>query len=328
MKTQIKTIEEGLDEAVGLIKNGDVVVFPTETVYGLGANAFNGEAVRKIFEAKGRPADNPLIVHIADVSWIDSLAKDISQGAREIIKTFMPGPITVILKRSEMIPDEVTAGLDSVGIRFPKHPVAQKFISACNLPLAAPSANTSTKISPTSAQHVFEDMQGKVPLILQGGDCEVGIESTILDMTVDTPTVLRPGAVTAQMIAKVLGRVKNFDGNIIVAKAPGMKYKHYAPSCEMAVAESEMSAVYEYGRQLGLGHKPVILAKDDYLGGINGFNQIYLGRSDEDVMRNIYAAMHKAQENYDFIICQDFGNDGLGASIMNRVNKASGGKRV
>lgn len=208
MQTRIETLQNGLGEAVELIKKGEVVVFPTETVYGLGANAFDPNAVRKIFAAKGRPADNPLIVHIADISWIDRLAVDVSRSAREVIKTFMPGPITVILKRSNLVPDEVTAGLDSVGIRFPIHKAAREFISACGVPLAAPSANTSTKISPTSAEHVFEDMQGKVKLILQGGDCEVGIESTIIDMTSDTPTILRPGAITVDMLAQVLGKVK------------------------------------------------------------------------------------------------------------------------
>ncbi|MDE7349097.1 MAG: threonylcarbamoyl-AMP synthase [Clostridia bacterium] len=329
MQTRIVSIKEGLDEAVELIKRGEVVVFPTETVYGLGANAFDGDAVRKIFEAKGRPMDNPLIAHIADISWTNDLAVDISDGAKAVMNEFMPGPITVILKRSKNVPDEVTAGLDTVGVRFPSHSVARQFIMACGAPLAAPSANTSTKISPTSAQHVFEDMQGRVPLILQGGECEVGIESTIVDMTADIPTILRPGAITQDMLAKVLGKVKNFDGKIIVAKAPGMKYKHYAPSCEMVVATSARTAVEEYDRQKANGHSPVILAKSRYLEGIVGkFDFIDLGESDEDAMRNIYAAMHEAQEKYDYIVCQDFGEEGLGASIMNRVNKASGGKRI
>ncbi|MDE5911082.1 MAG: threonylcarbamoyl-AMP synthase [Clostridia bacterium] len=327
MQTRIVSIQQGLGEAVELIKSGEVVVFPTETVYGLGANAFDGNAVRKIFEAKGRPMDNPLIAHIADMSWTERLAVDISDDAKAVMNEFMPGPITVILKRSKEVPDEVTAGLDTVGIRFPRHDVARQFIMACGTPLAAPSANTSTKISPTSAQHVFEDMQGRVPLILEGGACEVGIESTIVDMTADIPTILRPGAITQDMLVKVLGKVRNFDGKIIVAKAPGMKYKHYAPSCEMVVATSEDNAAYEYGRQLALRRNPVILAKNDYIIS-QSCNVIRLGESDEDAMRSIYGAMHEAQEKYDYIICQDFGNEGIGASIMNRIDKASGGKRV
>ncbi len=330
MQTRIVTLRQGLEEAVNLIKSGEVVVFPTETVYGLGANAFDAKAVRKIFEAKGRPMDNPLIAHIADISWIERLAVDISDEAWAVINEFMPGPITVILKRSKKVPDEVTAGLDTVGIRFPNHSVAREFIKACGVPLAAPSANTSTKISPTSAQHVFEDMNGRVPLILQGGACEVGIESTIVDMTADVPTILRPGAITVNMLAKVLGKVKNFDGKIIVAKAPGMKYKHYAPSCDMVVATNEKRAREEYFRQKQKGLNPVIIAKKYYLKdtGDEQFNVIDLGERDEDAMRNIYNAMHEAQEKYGYIICQDFGDDGLGASIMNRVNKASGGKRI
>ena len=298
MQTRIVSIQEGLNEAVELIKSGEVVVFPTETVYGLGANAFDGDAVRKIFEAKGRPMDNPLIAHIADISWTERLAVDISDGAKAVMNEFMPGPITVILKRSKDVPDEVTAGLDTVGVRFPRHDVARQFIMACGAPLAAPSANTSTKISPTSAQHVFQDMQGRVPLILQGGECEVGIESTIVDMTTDIPTILRPGAITQDMLAKVLGKVKNFDGKIIVAKAPGMKYKHYAPSCEMVVATSAENAVKEYQRQKNNGSSPVILAKSRYLEDIVGkIDFIDLGESDEEAMRNIYGAMHEAQDN-------------------------------
>lgn len=333
MQTRILSIEQGLKEAVELIKRGETVVFPTETVYGLGANAFDANAVRKIFEAKGRPMDNPLIAHIADISWIDDLAVDISDGAKAVINEFMPGPITVILKKSKAVPDEVTAGLDTVGIRFPKHSVARQFIKACGVPLAAPSANTSTKISPTKAEHVLEDMRGRIPLILQGGACEVGIESTIVDMTADVPTILRPGAITAETLVKVLDKVRNSDGEIIVAKAPGMKYKHYAPSCDMVVAENERKALFEYGRQVGRQRNPVIIAKNDYISdpkvlNVIRLNFIRLGDSDEDAMRNIYSAMHEAQDKYDYIICQDFGNTGLGASIMNRVNKASGGKRV
>ncbi|MDE7078835.1 MAG: threonylcarbamoyl-AMP synthase, partial [Clostridia bacterium] len=188
MDTKILTLEEGLDKAVELIKGGDVVAFPTETVYGLGANALDKEAVKKIFLAKGRPMDNPLIIHIADKAMIDELAVDVTAQARAVINAFMPGPITVILKKSDCVPDEVSAGLSTVGIRYPSHCVAQKFIKACGLPICAPSANTSTKISPTSSSHVYEDMKGRIPLILEGGECQVGIESTIIDMSTSSPT--------------------------------------------------------------------------------------------------------------------------------------------
>ena len=329
MRTEILTLEEGLEKAVGLIKSGEVVAFPTETVYGLGANAFDKDAVKKIFEAKGRPSDNPLIVHVADKSMIDRVAKSVSAQARAVIDAFMPGPITVILQKSECIPDEVSAGLATVGVRFPAHEVARKFIQACGVPICAPSANTSTRISPTSANHVFEDMNGRIPLILQGGECSVGIESTIIDMTCEIPTVLRPGAITPDMLAKVLGEVKTFGGKIVVAKAPGMKYRHYAPDCEMVVASSPKIAAKIYKENES--RNPVILAIRDYISKVCEIcdcKSIDLGENSEDVMRNIYSAMHEAQKQYGYIICQDFGDEGVAKSIMNRIEKASGGKRV
>ncbi len=329
MLTEILTLEDGLEKAVELIKKGEVVAFPTETVYGLGANALDKKAVKKIFEAKGRPADNPLIVHVADKSDIDRVAVEISNQAKAVIDAFMPGPITVILKKADCVPDEVSAGLPTVGIRFPAHVVATEFIKACRVPICAPSANTSTKISPTSAEHVFEDMNGRIPLILQGGECNVGIESTIIDMTCEVPTILRPGAITPEMLADVLGGVKTFEGKIVVAKAPGMKYRHYAPDCEMVVSSSEQTAVKIYDEEKD--RKPVILANSDFIAEvakIGNCDCIDLGKSDEDVMRNIYSSMHEAQKKFGFIICQDFGDKGIAASVMNRIEKASGGKRV
>lgn len=331
MKTEILSGKEGIERAAELIRRGEVVVFPTETVYGLGANAFDKDAVRKIFEVKGRPMDNPLIVHIADIAQVDELACEVSEQARKLMRAFMPGAITVIVKKSALIPDEVSAGLSTVGIRFPSHPVAQEFIRACGVPIAAPSANTSTKISPTTAEHVYADLYGKVEVILQGGACQVGIESTIVDMSTDVPTILRPGGITEEMLASVLGEVRTFSGKIVVAKAPGMKYKHYAPDCEMVVAENVRHAADAYTESEKRGENPVVLARRDYLdemAKIRKVNSIDLGEDDTAVMRNIFAAMHKAQEKYGFIVCQDFGDKGVANSVMNRVNKASGGKRV
>lgn len=329
--TQILNGKEGIERAAELIKKGEVAVFPTETVYGLGANTFDKNAVRKIFEVKGRPMDNPLIVHIADISQAEELAAEIMPAARKVMRAFMPGPITVIVKKSHLIPDEVSAGLDTVGIRFPSHPVAQEFIKACGVPVAAPSANTSTKISPTTAEHVYEDLKGKVDVILQGGSCQVGIESTIIDMSTDTPTVLRPGGITEEMLAEVLGEVKTFSGKIVVAKAPGMKYKHYAPDCEMVVAQDVEHALRAYDESVRRGENPVVLAKSDYIAEMQkhaDINFIDLGAGDNEVMHNVFAAMHEAQDKYGFIVCQDFGDRGVAKSVMNRVNKASGGKRV
>lgn len=311
-----------------LIKAGEVVAFPTETVYGLGADAFNEVAVRKIFEAKGRPSDNPLIVHIADDTGLEGLVSDVSDAARAIMKKFMPGPITVIMKKGEKVPAGVTAGLDTVGIRMPSHAVAREFIKACGTPIAAPSANRSTHISPTSAQHVFEDMDGRIPLIIDGGECEVGIESTIVDTSSDVPTILRPGAITAEMLAEVLGAVKTFTGKVVVAKAPGMKYKHYAPSCETVVAIGVESAAKAYDEAEGKGLSPVVIARSSTCGKLGGRTHIDLGESDAEICRNIYAALHRGEKIANFIVCEHFGNEGVCGSVMNRVMKSAGGKTV
>ncbi len=327
METKVLEGKIALEEGKKIIGSGDVVAFPTETVYGLGADAFNESAVAKIFEAKGRPNDNPLIVHIWDKSQIDELAKDISDEARAVIDNFMPGPITIVLKKSDKVPFNVTAGLDTVGIRMPEHRVAREFIKACETPIAAPSANTSTHISPTSAKHVYDDMQGRIPLIIEGGDCGVGIESTIVDLTTDVPTILRPGAITADMLAEVLGQVTNFTGEVVVAKAPGMKYKHYAPTCEMVVATTLSAALEEYDNQAEKC-QPVLICSAKWSAQTGDRNVINVGDDEREVCRSIYGAMHIAQDKYQYIICEDFGDEGIMLSVMNRVNKASGGKKI
>ena len=327
MKTEVLQGKIALKRASELIAQGEVVAFPTETVYGLGANAFDSEAVSKIFVAKGRPNDNPLIVHVADKSDITPLVDYISPYAQAIIDNFMPGPITVIMPKSDKVPSNVSAGLSTVGIRMPMHPVAREFIRECGLPIAAPSANNSTHISPTSAKHVYDDMQGKIPLIVDGGNCEVGIESTIIDTTTDVPTILRPGAITAQDLAKVLGQVVNFTGEVIVAKAPGLKYKHYAPTCEMVVAKELADALAEYDRK-SKNCRPVLICSTIWTQKVGDRRVIDVGDNDKQVARNIYGAMHEAQEIGDYIICQDFGDSGVMLSVMNRVIKASGGKRI
>lgn len=328
MQTLIMEGAAAIEKGAALIRKGDVVVFPTETVYGLGADAFNETAVEEIFRAKGRPNDNPLIVHIADKSELTGLTREISPQAQKVIEAFMPGPITVILPKSDRVPDCVTAGLDTVGIRMPAHPVARAFINACNTPVAAPSANTSTRISPTSARHVYDDMQGKIPLIIDGGACDVGIESTIVDLSSDTPTILRPGAITAQMLAQVLGKVQTFHGQVVVAKAPGMKYKHYAPNCEMAVCSDLNRAKAYYEECVAQGGNPVILCSSRWAREMTHERTIDLGEDGTQVMKNIYGAMHTGEEIADTIICQDFGQEGKYASVMNRVEKASGGRRI
>ncbi len=328
METKLLEGLEAIDLGAKLILDGEVVVFPTETVYGLGADAFNVDAVKKIYLAKGRPSDNPLIVHIWDKSQIKDLVSYIPETANKLIDAFMPGPITIIMPKADSVPKEVTGGLDTVGIRMPSHKVANAFLKACNKPIAAPSANVSTHISPTTAEDVYEDMKGRVPLIIQGGPSDVGIESTIIDTTTDIPTILRPGFITQEDIANVLGVCESFKGKVTIAKAPGMKYKHYAPSCTMVIAESFESMIKEYDSKKAEGMNPIIIARDDVIQKLNGQRYIDVGVDATQTMRNIFRAMHEGQKIADYIICQDFGQDGKNGSVMNRVNKAAGGVRV
>ena len=329
METRIVKGEEGLQEAARLIKSGELVVFPTETVYGLGANAFDEEAVKKIFIAKGRPQDNPLIVHISSLEEVPKLAKDIPELFYTLANKFMPGPITIVLNKSEAVPDIVTAGGKTVGIRMPSNPIANKLI-AMSCPIAAPSANKSKHISPTKAEHVYDDLKGEVPLILDGGECEYGIESTVLDLTTDTPTVLRPGAVTVEMLQEVIGDVYVNSKVIKIAKSPGMKYTHYAPKCSCVVAITPESARKCYEDKLKEGFNPVLVYRDIYRDVIHPseYNFISLGITIEQYEHNIYAALREAEEKYDFIIVENIKEEGLGASVMNRVNKASSNNKV
>lgn len=325
--TRIVKAEDGIQEGARIIKEGGLVVFPTETVYGLGASAFDENAVAKIFKAKGRPQDNPLIVHISSLDQVKDIAVDIPDEFYELAKRFMPGPLTIILKKSDKVPYCVTAGGETVGIRMPKNKWARELI-ANSYPLAAPSANRSKHISPTTAQHVYEDLKGELELILDDGPCEVGIESTVLDLSVDTPTILRPGAITADMLLDIVGSVSQNGKVIKIAKAPGMKYTHYAPICETVMAVSIEHAICEYDRELALGKKPVILARDIYEGDIGDRSWISLGGNVQDYTRNIYSALHDAEKEYNYIIIEQLVGDGLEASVMNRVTKASGGKSV
>lgn len=325
--TRIVDAKDGIDEGARILREGGLVVFPTETVYGLGANAFDEKAVEKIFKAKGRPQDNPLIVHISSLEQVKELAVDIPDAFYKLAQKFMPGPLTIILKKSDKVPYVVTAGGETVGIRMPKNPYTRELI-AKSFPLAAPSANRSKHISPTTAQHVFEDLNGEVELILDDGPCEVGIESTVLDLTVDVPTILRPGAVTADMLLDIVGAVSQNGKVIKIAKAPGMKYTHYAPKVDTVTALNIQHAVSEYDRQVGLGKRPVIVARDIYRDVVKERSLISLGVTVEDYTRNIYSALHTAEKEYDYIIVEELNGDGLEASVMNRVTKAAGGKEV
>lgn len=327
MITRIINAKEGLDDAVSLIKNGELVVFPTETVYGLGANAYDAAAVKKIFEAKGRPQDNPLIVHISRVEEVREIARDIPDVFFTLAEKFMPGALTVVLPRSERIPDIVTAGGDTVAVRMPDNAFARELI-ARSFPLAAPSANRSKHVSPTSAKHVYDDLKGKVPLILDGGECGVGIESTVLDLTSGSPVILRPGAVTAEMLAPYLGVAPGSGKVIGTAKSPGMKYEHYAPTAEAYAALSAKSAAAFYDRCAAEGRRPVLLFRDIHAEVLGERERISLGVSVDDFMHSVYSALRAAEKDHDVIVVETLTGEGRAASVMNRVMKAVGGKTV
>lgn len=243
---------DAVDCAAALLNAGEVVGIPTETVYGLAANAFDEKAVAKIFRAKGRPQDNPLIVHIAEFGEIGELVSDIPETAKKLADAFCPGPLTVILPKSDKIPDAVSAGLSSVAIRMPSHPVARAVIRKARVPLAAPSANLSGSPSPTNAKYVFDDMQGRIPLILDGGSSQVGVESTVITLCGDVPRVLRPGGVTVEQLCTVLGEVEVDDAVLHQLKAgetaasPGMKYKHYAPRAEITIVRGTIEQFRDF----------------------------------------------------------------------------------
>ena len=240
---ELTNSKQDIQTAGKLLKDGELVAIPTETVYGLAADALNGEAVANIFKAKGRPMDNPLIVHIADLSQVDDLVAFVPPVLEDLAKAFWPGPLTVIMEKSDLIPDEVSAGLDTVAIRMPSHPDALAIIQAAGTPLAAPSANTSGMPSPTTAAHVMHDMDGKIAAVVDGGACEVGVESTVLTLCTRVPRILRPGRVTPEDLFDVLGEVDVDDAVLgqlaegAVAASPGMKYKHYSPNAEVFIVD-------------------------------------------------------------------------------------------
>ncbi|MCM1043575.1 MAG: L-threonylcarbamoyladenylate synthase [Corallococcus sp.] len=306
-----------------IIRSGGLVAFPTETVYGLGVNALDGEAVSKVFEAKGRPSDNPLIVHIYDVCQLAEIASEISDDARKVIDAFMPCSLTVVLPKKDVIPDSVTAGLQTVAVRMPESLQARTFLKYCNVPVAAPSANTSTRPSPTTWQTVAEDMDGKIEAILQGEPCNVGIESTVLDLT-EEPRILRPGIVTPRQISAVLNKkVTVITDPKDKVNSPGVKYKHYAPSCDMYLNvdgdKGKLKAFYE--QCVSQGKTPVLLVQntEDYLGK----NTYPLGKTDREVAQNIFSALRTLEKRYDVIIASYVGASEISIGILNRLTKSA-----
>lgn len=328
-----------INEAGEILKNGGLVAFPTETVYGLGGNGLDPEAAAKIYAAKGRPSDNPLIIHIADVDALHVLAKDIPAAAWKLADVFWPGPMTMILKKQDIVPYGTTGGLDTVAIRLPSHPVACEMIRASGTYIAAPSANTSGRPSPTAAEHVREDMDGRIEMIIDGGRVGIGIESTIVDLTGDVPMILRPGYITQEMLEKVLGDVTVdpaiIDDNLMKGmrpKAPGMKYKHYAPKGDLTIVEGEGRLVIEKINALAEaahleGKKTAVIAvdetKDAYRADI--VDSIGTRKHEETIAANLYDILRRMDTcDVDVIYSESFENGGLGQAIMNRLLKAAG----
>lgn len=334
------TWEDDLDMAAEILKAGGLVAFPTETVYGLGADALNPEAAKKIYEAKGRPSDNPLIVHIARKEDINELAEDIPDGAYKLAKVFWPGPLTMILKKKDIIPYGTTGGLDTVAIRLPAHKLAKDLIARSGIYVAAPSANLSGKPSPTTAEHVINDLNGRIDMILDGGKATFGLESSIIDLSAGIPMILRPGCITKSMMENVIGPVK-IDPTVVqekkpddnmVPKAPGMKYRHYAPEGCLTIYEGEISQVIEAinreaGKYLKEGKSVGIIATSETADLYRYGDVKTIGsRSDEDsIAAGLYATLREFDEmKTEYIFTESFSDNYLGQAIMNRLLKAAG----
>lgn len=329
---------EDMQEAAEIIRSGGLVAFPTETVYGLGANALDPEASKRIYAAKGRPSDNPLIVHICRFEELESIAKEVPTQAGKLADAFWPGPLTMIVWKNEKVPYETTGGMDTVAIRMPNHPVALALIEESGCMIAAPSANTSGKPSPTEAGHVALDLDGKIPMILDGGAVGIGIESTIIDLTEKVPMILRPGYITKEMLEEVLGEEVRIDPGIIAAdstkkpKAPGMKYKHYAPKADLVLVEGEQEAVVAKINALvrekqAAGLKVGVVATDETESLYQADYVVTIGaRSDEDaIARHLYKILREFDDwNVDAIYSESFSTPRIGQAIMNRLMKAAG----
>lgn len=332
METKLlSTSDRDIEQAGAVIRNGGLVAFPTETVYGLGASAFDTAAAEKIYSAKGRPSDNPLIVHICDKAQICEIAEEIPVSAKTVIDKFMPGPITIILKKNKKVPDEVTAGLDTVAIRFPAHVTAQKLIKAAGVPIAAPSANLSGKPSPTKAEHVIQDMSGRIDAVIDGGNCDVGVESTIVDFTDKKPVILRPGGVTYDDLVNC-GIDAEIDSNILRSiaadekpKCPGTKYKHYAPDAEVTVIEGEKEAVRKKIKEL-LSDTHGKIAGVLAMYGADYDNAVILsaGDTNKEYAKNLFSALREFDAlGVEVVFAEFCEKDGYGLAVKNRLYKAA-----
>ena len=333
------TIEDdkAIQTAGKIIKQGGLVAFPTETVYGLGGDALNADSSRKIYAAKGRPSDNPLIIHICKLEDIDKIISVFPDQAKKLAQEFWPGPLTMVLPKSDMVPKETTGGLDTVAVRMPVDPIALSFIEAAGGYVAAPSANVSGRPSPTSSRYVEEDMYGRIEMIIDGGDVEIGLESTIVDLTGKVPMLLRPGRITLEMLKEILGEVE-VDKTILAGnaagrpKAPGMKYKHYAPKGELTIIAGESQAVVKKINELAVrgmqqGEKIGIIGTEENISFYQGHSIKSVGKRDDEVSiaKHLYRILREFDdEGITLIYSESFSAGGMGQAIMNRLLKAAG----
>ena len=333
---QIK--DEELAEAAQILRDGGLVAFPTETVYGLGANALDEAAAKKIYAAKGRPSDNPLIAHISCLEELKPLVAYIPEAGRKLAEAYWPGPLTMVFPKSDIVPYGTTGGLDTVAVRMPSDPVANRLIKLAGVPVAAPSANTSGRPSPTTAQHVWQDMEGKIEMILDGGPVGIGVESTIVDVSGDVPTLLRPGAITMEMLRETVGRVE-IDPAIqappsadLRPKAPGMKYRHYAPHADLQLVEGETDKVVEtinalVKEKLAEGKKVGVICTDETKDRFpqGEVRSVGLRAKEETIAHNLFAVLREFDDlDVECIYSESFSKDHLGQAIMNRLTKAAG----
>jgi len=345
METRIFTIDRNnpdkalLEEAGQLLKQGALVVFPTETVYGLGGDGMQANAAARIYEAKGRPSDNPLILHIADISALEVLAVEVPELAYKLAEKFWPGPLTMILKKSDAVPYATTGGLDTVAIRMPSDEIAREIIRASGTYIAAPSANLSGRPSPTKAEHVIEDLSGRVEVIVDGGDSDIGLESSIIDLSGEVPLILRPGYSTKEDFEQIVSEVE-YDSAVlatkpqesVVAKAPGMKYRHYAPKGQITIVEGETSAVAKkinslVEEQQAKGVRVAVLCAEETKKNYCCEHVFSLGslKSDKEISAHLFAALRSFDtEQMEVIYSESFENTRLAGAIMNRLRKAAG----
>jgi L-threonylcarbamoyladenylate synthase len=329
--------------AAQTIKKGRLVAFPTETVYGLGADAMNAEAVRRIYAAKKRPLDNPIIIHVASKQDVLQLAKEVPSKAEKLMDLFWPGPLTLVLKALEKVPDATTGGLDTVAVRMPSHKVALALIRESGVPIAAPSANLSGRPSPTTAEHVKQDLDGRIEMILDGGPTNIGVESTVLDMTVDPPQILRPGGTPYEELLEALGKVELHPSilarkrtRLAKAPSPGMKHRHYAPKAKLILVEGTLEAMmkkvqYTADSQKKAGRKVGILATDETVPDYNADTIKSLGKRTDSASaaKKLFGLLREFdEEKIDVIVAESVPLEGLGLAVMNRLRKASGYKIV